>query len=134
MPAAYSTGVSTSPTNLLQSFVTWLVAGGWTLDSSAAEGTGWRAHLHKGGVYVHFRAAGLEQVWAAAGGKFHDSGHYNDGGSGAALAKGYGIGFYLGTGYSGAAAWNEQVGGPLRSDGSERGSPSTSVVEPSDLM
>ena len=32
MPAAYETGISSSPTNLLQSLVSWLTAQGWTLD------------------------------------------------------------------------------------------------------
>ncbi len=122
MAAAYSTGISTSATNLLQLLVTWLSAQGWTIDSSASEGTGWRAHLHKGGQYINFRAAGLEQVWPAAGGKFHDSGHHDDVGTPGNLAKGYGIGFYLGTGYSGASAWNAQAGGPVRTDGSISGS------------
>lgn len=113
MAAAYSTGVSTSPTNLLQTFVTWLVAQGWTLDSSVLDGAGWRAHLHKGSIYVNLRAAETEQIYPDGGGKFHDSGNKSDLG-GSALAKGWGIGGYLGTGYSGASAWDAQAGGPVR--------------------
>ena len=47
---AYQTGIPTDEIDLLQQLVTWLVALGWTQDASAAEGSGWRAHLHKSGV------------------------------------------------------------------------------------
>lgn len=95
MAASYQTGTASSPTNLLQTLVTWLVAQGWTQDQSAADGTGWRAHLHKGGLYVNLRAAVNESVWT-----------YNNG-------AGHGIGLYLGDGYSGAINWRSQSGGPL---------------------
>ena len=94
MAAAYQTGTASSPTNLLTTLVTWLVAQGWTQDASAADGSGHRAHLHKSGVYVNLRAAMNEQIWT-----------YNQG-------AGYGVGVYLGSGYSGAAAWNAQAGAP----------------------
>jgi hypothetical protein len=109
MAAAYSTGISTSPTNLLQTLVTWLVGQGWAQDASAGEGSGWRAHLHKSGLYVNFRAASNERIWPGVTG-------YHDRGSG-----GYGIGLYLGTGYSGASAWHLQAGMPTRTDGSTLG-------------
>lgn len=96
MAAAYQTGTASSPSNLLQSLVTWLTAQGWTVDASAAEGAGWRAHLHKGGLYVSLRAAMNETIWS------------NE----ITSQVGYGIGLYLGTGYSGAAAWDAQAGGP----------------------
>lgn len=99
MAASYQTGTASSPTNLLQTLVTWLVAQGWTQDSSAADGSGWRAHLHKGGLYVNLRAAMNETIW-----------NYTNGGT-----AGYGIGLYLGDGYSGAANWRSQSGGPLAS-------------------
>lgn len=103
MAAAYTTGVSSSPTNLLTTLVSWLVTQGWTSDSSASEGAGWRAHLHKSGVYVNFRAAMNEAIWwRAAGPLYHDR-----------WGGGYGIGLYLGTGYSGASEWYEQAGAPL---------------------
>ncbi len=92
---AYSTGTAASPTALLQALATFLVAQGWTSAAAAVDGSGYRAHLHKGGVYANFRAAENEQIW--------DS---NNTGSG------YGIGLYLGTGYSGAADWQDQAGGP----------------------
>lgn len=96
---AYQTGTATSPTDLLQKLVTWLVARGWTSNMSQADGTGWRAHLSKGSTYANFRATpGNESIWA---------------GGAISLATQIGIGMYLGTGYSGAAAWSAQAGGPI---------------------
>lgn len=113
MAAAYSTGISSSPTNLLQTLVSFLIAQGWTSDQSAADGTGWRAHLHKSGLYVNLRAAGDDLIWPEDG-TYHDALHGSTGG--------YGIGLYLGDGYSGAAAWHAQSGRPVRpTDGSTAG-------------
>ena len=95
MAASYSTGTASGPTDLLQKLVTWLVAQGWTQDASASDGTGWRAHLHKSGLYVNLRSAVNEGIW-----------NYNN-------FNGYGIGLYLGDGYSGASNWRSQSGGPL---------------------
>jgi hypothetical protein len=53
---AYSIGSATSQNDLIQQLAAWLVMQGWTLDTSQADGSGWRAHLHKSGNYVHFRA------------------------------------------------------------------------------
>lgn len=108
MAAAYSTNSATGPTDLLQKLVTFLTGQGWTSDSSVSYGAGWRAHLHKGSQYVNLRAFVNEASNIATG--------WNAG-SGTA---GYGIGIYLGTGYSGAAAWNAQAGGPLDSGGTVR--------------
>jgi hypothetical protein len=52
---AYQTGSATSQNDLLQQLAAWLVTQGWTLDASQADGTGWRAHLHKSGWYLHLR-------------------------------------------------------------------------------
>jgi hypothetical protein len=101
---AYSTGVSSSPTDLLQKLVAWLVTNGWAQDASAAEGNGWRAHLHKDGLFVSFRAAMNESLWPA-----YPSGNYD-------RVPGYGIGLYLGDGYNGAAAWHLQSGRPILAD------------------
>lgn len=104
MAASYQTGTASSPTNLLQTLVTWLVAHGWTQDASAADGSGHRAHLHKNGLYVNLRSAMNESnIWAIQFG-----------------TPGYGIGLYLGDGYSGAAAWNAQSGGPVSSGTASR--------------
>lgn len=102
MAAAYTTGISSSPTNLLTTLVSWLSTGGWIVDSSVSDGTGWRAHLHKSGLYVNLRAASAENIWPYNG-EFHDLG-----------SGGYGIGLYLGDGYSGAASWDAQSGRPVR--------------------
>jgi len=95
MAASYSTGTASGPTDLLQKLVTWLVAQGWTSDSSVSDGSGWRAHLHKSGLYVNMRSAVNEGIW-----------NYNN-------FNGYGIGLYLGDGYSGASNWRSQSGGPI---------------------
>jgi hypothetical protein len=103
MAASYSTGAATGPIDLLQKLVAWLVTQGWTSNMSVAEGTGWRAHLSKGSVYVNLRAsvgtdAATTTVWA--------NGTYN-------TATLTGISIYTGTGYSGAASWNAQAGAPI---------------------
>lgn len=59
---AYQNGTYTDPTDLLQKLVTWLVGLGYTQDMALTQvtggyGTGWRAHLHKGDLYVHLFAA-----------------------------------------------------------------------------
>jgi len=94
---AYQTGTAATPTALLTTLVTWLIGRGWTSHASAADGSGHRAHLSKGGVYANFRAISLEAAWPN---------------NAPDAASGYGLGLYLGTGYSGAAAWHEQAGGP----------------------
>lgn len=95
---AYQTGTAANATALLTTLVTWLNGRGWTTAASASDGLGHRAHLHKSGVYLNFRAAELEAIWAN-----------NESGA----DQGWGIGLYLGTGYSGASAWHAQAGGPV---------------------
>jgi hypothetical protein len=104
MAANYATGISSSPTNLLTTVVSFLTGQGWTLDASSSDGSGWRAHLHKNGLYVNFRAAMNERIWVRDEGPPILYRDYGDGG--------YGIGLYLGDGYSGALEWYEQSGGP----------------------
>jgi hypothetical protein len=96
MAASYQTGTAISPTNLLQTIVSWLVAQGWTSDASASEGTGWRAHLHKSGQYVNLRAAMNELIipWVNT------------------VTAGYAIGCNLGSSYSSGASWGNQPGSP----------------------
>lgn len=110
MAAAYANGISSSPTNLLTTLVSFLVSQGWTSDSSASEGSGWRSHLHKSGIYVNLRAAMNEQIWPRSGAYYHDR-----------FGPGYGIGLYLGTGYSGSSEWYEQAGGPVVADSDSAG-------------
>lgn len=104
MAAAYQTGISSSPTNLLQTFVTFLSGQGWSTDSSASEGSGWRVHMHKGSLYLNMRAAMDEQIWPYN----NDPWQYDDYGGG------YGIGLYLGDGYASGDPWNEQSGAAAR--------------------
>lgn len=103
MAASYQTGISSSPTNLLQTLVTWLTNQGWTSDMSQADGAGWRAHLHKAGIYVNLRSAMNEKIWHKTTGDWD-------------RALGYGIGLYLGDGHDGGESWVEQPGRPLRTD------------------
>ncbi len=104
MAASYQTGTASGPNDLLQKLVTWLVAQAWTQNMSAAAGTGWRAHLSKGGRYVNLRAMVNEHAdWA-----YH------------VATNGYGIGLYLGDGYDGGVAWNLQSGGPLYTSTTDR--------------
>lgn len=94
---AYATGTATDPNDLLQKLVAFMESNGWTVDSSVADATtAWRAHLHKDGVYANFRTAINQQI--APGGN---------------IGNAYGLAGYLGTGYSGAAAWHAQAGGPI---------------------
>lgn len=94
---SYQTGTPTSPVDLLQTFVTWLVSIGWTSDKSAAAGSGWESHLHKSGVYVHLRAAVAERTWSS-----HDE----------ADAAGTALSLFLSTGFDGSGAWDAQPGNP----------------------
>ena len=94
---SYQTGTATSPINLLQTLVTWLVSIGWTQDMSQTDGLGWRAHLHKSGNYVNLRANMAETVWAG----------------GVITPNGTGLNLYLGTGFASGSAWNAQAGGPI---------------------
>lgn len=91
---SYQTGSASSPVDLLQKLVTWLVSIGWTQDRSAIEGAGWTASLHKSGNYAHFRAAMNESPWISSSG-----------------GTGYALDFYLGTGFNGANGWNSQATG-----------------------
>ena len=97
---SYQTGTASSPTNLLQTIVTWLVSIGWTQDMSQADAAGWRAHLHKSGNYVNLRACVNETSGIWVGGVYQAA---------------YSLNMYLGTGFNGANAWNNQAGGPIGS-------------------
>lgn len=103
MAAAYSSGAATSPTDLLDKLVTFLTGQGWTSDSVAVDGTGKRAHLHKGSDYVNMRSHVAEAIWPNV----------------QTTPVSTGIGIYMGTGYSGAAAWSLQAGAPKASGTSD---------------
>ena len=98
---AYQTGSATSPIDLLQKLVTFLTANGWTLDSSIADGTGWRAHLHRGGDFINLKSTtGAVNPWGFTTVP-------------APIASSAAMHLYMGTGWSGAADWNLQAGGPI---------------------
>ncbi len=97
MPANYTgPGTATDPVDLVKKILIWLLLQGWTQDMSQADGAGWRVHAHKGSGYINLRAYVNEGVWAGGVGQ-----------------SGYGIAVYAGSGFSGAAAWNAQAGGPV---------------------
>jgi hypothetical protein len=100
---AYETGTASSPNDLLQKLVTFLtgVAVGWTQDMSQADGTGWRAHLHKGSLYVSLKSTtGAVNPWAFSP-------------SPGPTASDASLHLYLGTGFNSGANWNAQAGGPI---------------------
>ena len=104
MAAAYLTGISSSPTGLLQALVTWLSGQGWTVNLSAQDGAGWRAHLAKpGSLCVNLRAAENERIWRRGASNYHDVGN-----------GGYGLGLYLSAGWDSGNLWHAQPGGPVR--------------------
>jgi hypothetical protein len=96
---SYQTGTATSPINLLQTIVTWLVSIGWTQDMSQSDGAGWRAHLHKSGNFVNLRAFMNE-----SGGTIWGGGMWR---------AGYGIAMYCGSGFASGSDWKSQAGGPI---------------------
>jgi hypothetical protein len=99
---AYQTNTAGSPTDLLQKLVAWLALQGWVVDLSASAGTkgGWKAHLHKGSLYVHLRAV---QVNSDTGDSF---------GYGMSYEAGPGIQMYVGSGYT-PGLWQNQPGAPI---------------------
>ena len=98
---AYQTGTATSPIDLLQQLVTFLIANGWTLDSSVADGTGWRAHLHRGGDFINLKSTtGAVNPWGFTVAP-------------APTATSAAMHLYVGTGFNGANDWNDQAGGPI---------------------
>lgn len=101
MAAVISTGTATNNIDLLQKLVTWLVGRGYTSNKSESYNGGWRAHLNKGSVYVNLCA-----TFGAIGGPWQ---------SNATSFNHYALHLYLGSAYSGAAAWKDQGGGPVQS-------------------
>lgn len=102
---AFENSSATDPTDLIQKLHTFLASNGWTSDSSAADGSGWRVHMHKGSQFVHMRAQMNEPIpW-----------------QGTSTANKYSIGLYLGTAFSGGSAWNAQTtGAPTQSADSSK--------------
>jgi hypothetical protein len=100
---AFENSSATDPKDLLQKLNTFLAANGWTTDSSAADGAGWRVHLHNSaGQYAHLRAQLGEHS------PFVDNHGVN----------GYSIALYLGSGFTSGNAWNQQNTGSPQESGS----------------
>lgn len=53
---SYQAGPSTSPVALLDTLVAFMIAAGWVQDAYTADGTGKRAHLHKGAAFISLRS------------------------------------------------------------------------------
>jgi hypothetical protein len=93
--------VPADETDLLQKLVTFLTGLGWHTNLSAIEGSGWRAQLDKGGVFVNLRAmlnefSGASSLWPSP-----------------IISATYsGIGLNVGTGYTGTSHWYDEAGVP----------------------
>lgn len=97
---AFENSAASGASDLLQKLVIFLAANGWTTDLSASDGSGWRAHVHKGGQFVHLRACQNETSQFKS----------NQG------VSGWGICLYAGTAYSSGNDWNDmRTGAPLQS-------------------
>jgi hypothetical protein len=68
---------------------------------SQADGAGWRAHLHKGALYINLRANESESGSAIWGNPPQNN------------TSQYTLNAYTGTGFSGASNWRSQAGGPI---------------------
>jgi hypothetical protein len=99
---AFENSAATNPSDLIQKLNTFLVANGWTSDLSAADGVGWRVHVHKGSTYAHIRAQMNED------GPFQST-H---------TVLGYSVCLYVGTGFTIGNAWNDQLTGAPTESGS----------------
>lgn len=102
---AYQTGTWTDTVDGLKKVVTFLTSNGWTQDMSQADGTGWRAHLHRGSDYINLRALFNESISTA-----------NVGNASTAGAD-YNIAIYMGNAHNAGSAWYAQGGGPKQNSG-----------------
>jgi hypothetical protein len=98
---AYQNGTATNPTDLLQKLATFIAANGWSQDMSQADGTGWRLHAHRSGVYVNIRA----MINSSAATEYFTD-QYSRSAGGAAWS------LYCGDGFSSGSDWKSQSGGP----------------------
>lgn len=99
-------GQASGTVDLVQKLVTWLVGScGWTQAMNQADGNNWRAHLHKGGTYLHLR--GSVDDGAAFGNQWNG---YNS-------LPSNNVGLYLSTSFSSALSWKRQdTGAPIFND------------------
>lgn len=98
MSFVYSSGSATDVADLMNKFEAFAIAQGWVEDSFIVESTGKRLHVHKGNAFFHFRSFVNETYTSQS--------------------ATYGIYCNGSTSYSGAAAWDDQPGGPKYISGS----------------
>lgn len=109
--AIFKTGTALGATQLMNQIADELFAAGWTNAHTAADGTGFRYHLAKGGLYANIRTASLESgIFYGIGGAFS------------------GLALNVSTGFSAASAWREQSG--AASDATQSGKQAACVVIP----
>lgn len=96
----HQAGTANNPMDLLQKLAVFIGANGWTVDSSVADGAGWRLHAHRSGVYVNLRAFVSESYTLMFDNTYSGGGLFS------------GIELYCGDGYSAGASWKNQSGGP----------------------
>lgn len=97
---AYQTGTANDPVDLLQKLAAFIASHGWSVDSSVADGAGWRLHAHRSGLYVNLRAFVSESYTLMFANTYHGSPVFS------------GIELYCGDGYSSGLDWKSQSGGP----------------------
>lgn len=105
----YQTGPSASPVALLDTFMAFCVAAGWTQDAYSVDGTGKRGHLNKGTQFIHLRSfisEDVERLGSIAG------------------VFGSGIAITASGAYANNANWWNQPGAPYFYNGN----PNTQVV------
>lgn len=96
---SFASGPAASPVALLDAFVAFLNAAGWTQDAYIADGSGKRYHAHKGTKYIHLRSY-INEGQAQLGTSF--------------IVNKSGIAVAGSTGYSGTIpAWYAQAGVPV---------------------
>lgn len=101
---AYATGVSSNPNDLVQKVVAFLVANGWTQDTSTADISSWKACVHKGSTYANMRSVNNEYGTTVWGGSNYSTTGY------------YGLNLYLGTANgAGSSPWYNGAGAPVGS-------------------
>ena len=112
---ANASGTATSPVDLLQNkIVPFLTGNGWTLNLGAVDGSGYRAHLQRGSMYINFRAVMNEANFVGT-------------------SSGYGIVCYVSTGFNSGSNWYSQPGASVNSTPATWGAamvlPSGSIVQ-----
>ncbi|MDD3493018.1 MAG: hypothetical protein PHZ19_05945 [Candidatus Thermoplasmatota archaeon] len=100
---AYETGTATSRDELLDMLRVFLVANGWNQEGWAVDGTGYRLHVSKGGIYANFRTAARTEGYVN-----YNSADYR--------YRADQLAFNIGTGFNAASAWWNQPGVPPQFD------------------